>query len=83
MQVICLFVCWYIRCFIQFIVRYWILTLMSVKTMVLQNLMLCNSAAKYQHFRRTTLRMETAGFIEMSVTGSCLPSYMVSHLRRP
>jgi len=27
--------------------------------------------------------MKTAGFLEMSVAGGCLPSYMVSHLRQP
>jgi len=55
----------------------------SVKIMVFQNVMLCKSVAKCQCFRKTTLRMDTAGFLEMSVAGGCLPNYMVSHLRRP
>jgi len=50
----------------------------SVKIMVFQNVMLCQSVAKCQCFRRNALRMGTAGFLEMSVAGGCLPSYMVS-----
>ena len=57
--------------------------MISVKIMVFQNVMLCKSVAKCQCFRKTTLRMDTAGFLEMSVAGGCLPNYMVSHLRRP
>jgi hypothetical protein len=82
MQVVDLLICWMpFNCFIQFIVRYGILTAMSVKIMVFQNVMLHNSVAKYQCFRTTTLKMEMAGLFEMSVAGGCLPNYSVSHLR--